>query len=272
MARRLSVSLLLPFAAATVTLPSLPCGTSSQSVTVNGVDRTFLVHTPSAACNASNPSTTASAVVLCLHGWLKDASWACRAMCVPYAEAHGFVAVCPQGGRDSNGHTGWNTHDGSGWGGDDTGFVRAAVGYTQARTAVRDVTYAIGFSMGGGMTYRLMCEASDVIAGFAIASQTGPWGGAEFGYGAASGASWAGGNCTPAVKRPFWAGIGTRDIFYTEAGVRRGWEGYSRAALGCSDEPTLVLERGNSSVTCLRLSNCTGVAPETPNFGTGYAP
>ena len=75
------------------------CGLSNHTLTVGTWSRTFLIHTPASACDATGNSNgaTAPAVVLCLHGWYDSAEWACNAMCAPYAESHGFIAVCPQG-------------------------------------------------------------------------------------------------------------------------------------------------------------------------------
>ena len=243
---------------------SMPCGTSAHRILVGNTTRDFLAHTPAAACN-SNISRAASAVLVCLHGWRQDSSWACSAMCTPYAEAHGFVALCPQGLTDQYANTGWNTHDGSGWSAhDDMSFVRAMISYAHTQAVVPNVTYVTGFSMGGGLSYRMMCEASDIISGFSVVAQPGPWGGAgadATAYGAAEGASWAR-NCTPAVKRPFWAGIGLQDGTFDAASARVGWENYSRAILGCSGSPAVVKQRG--SVACHRFSGCPGFASDSP--------
>ena len=100
---------------------ALQCGTTVHSInTTDGANRTFLLVAPSTACGAS--SNNQSAVVLCLHGLYQTSTWACEAMCAPYVESLGYVAVCPQGLADSHGDFGWNTHAGSGFdGADDVG-------------------------------------------------------------------------------------------------------------------------------------------------------
>ena len=211
-----------------VATASISCGTSTRSLVIGNVTREFEVYRPSSTCQSSGgsadafmpgigapPATTqspATAVVLCLHGWRQTGSWACMAMCAPHADAHGYIAVCPSGTVDGvNSLTGWNTDEASAWSSvDDVGFFRAAVADVHARAnVVQNTTYAIGFSMGGGMIYRLMCEASDLFSGFSVVAQYGPW--APNAGTAAHGASWVG-NCTPAAPRPFWASVGTSAI------------------------------------------------------------
>jgi poly(3-hydroxybutyrate) depolymerase len=241
-----------------VATASISCGTSTRSLVIGNVTREFEVYRPSSTCQSSGgsadafmpgigapPATTqspATAVVLCLHGWRQTGSWACMAMCAPHADAHGYIAVCPSGTVDGvNSLTGWNTDEASAWSSvDDVGFFRAAVADVHARAnVVQNTTYAIGFSMGGGMIYRLMCEASDLFSGFSVVAQYGPWA-PNAGIGSAHGASWVG-NCTPAAPRPFWASVGTSDRFFDATNARLGWEGMSRTAKGCSGEPELTL-------------------------------
>ena len=61
----------------------------------------------------------------------------------------------------------------------------------------RQRTFAIGFSFGGGMVYRLMCEASDIIFGFAVVAQPGPFSQQASIYGSGHGSSWSQ-SCHPA--------------------------------------------------------------------------
>jgi len=197
-----------------------------------------------------------AALVLCFHGKWQASSWACEAICAPYAALRGFIAACPQGLRDTYGNTGWNTGENSGFDAhDDVGFIRATINHIHASNNVpQRRTTAVGFSMGGGITYRLMCEASDLISAFAVYAQPGPGGQdtrPELGTGWE--ASWVQ-SCTPAVGRPLWAGIGTNDGIFSDADGIRGWEYVARNVVGCTGSLTTV--RNVGGVTCVAFQSC----------------
>ena len=148
---------------------------------VNNYPRTYRVHTPQSVCNTGG----ATAMLMCLHGWQQDAAWACDAMCAPYAQSRGIVAVCPQGTPDTTAffthgrvEFGWNTEPGTGWSAvDDVAFLRRLIGHVNGHVRIpQNLTYTIGFSLGGGMAYRLMCNSSDLISGFGVVAQPGPYG------------------------------------------------------------------------------------------------
>jgi poly(3-hydroxybutyrate) depolymerase len=132
------------------------------------------------------------------------------------------------------------------------GFIKAAREWVLGEYAVpNDLTYAIGFSFGGDMTYRLMCEASDIISGFAVTGQGGPWS-------RNSGLDtnkypWAAG-CAQATPRPLWKGIGTNDVYYSAEQARTGWESFAKKVLGCCGEVTESAVA--DGVTCLRFEKC----------------
>lgn len=98
---------------------------------------------------------------------------------LPRLAHHGpFALVLPaalgeQGTEDFSIAAAWNA--GPGWGcpthaeSDDLGFLRALTQHLHATLPVDPLqTYACGFSNGGRMTYRLLFEASDLFAAFAI--------------------------------------------------------------------------------------------------------
>ncbi|MDQ6948515.1 MAG: hypothetical protein M3256_20220 [Actinomycetota bacterium] len=82
----------------------------------------------------------------------------------PEASSNGFVAVYPEGVGLS-----WNAgfccgHNG--YGADDVGFVNAVIDQLQSEYRIEAVqVYAVGFSSGAFMAYRLACEDSSRIAG-----------------------------------------------------------------------------------------------------------
>lgn len=139
------------------------------------------------------------------------------------------------------------------------------------------LTYALGFSMGGGLVYRLLCEASDVISGFGVACQPGPYSDDYQIYlGTAKGSSWAA-QCRPTIARPLWVVSGTGDRFFTTANTSLGWEGMARQALGCQGAPLLEPAPNETTsllltvhwseshsrvrgVTCQRFDQCSGNA------------
>jgi polyhydroxybutyrate depolymerase len=143
----------------------------------DGLDRMALIHVP----KNWNTSTT-SALVMALHGGgggaiyqADDANYGL----ISKSEQAGFIAVFPNG--ISPARSGllatWNA------GGccarardenvDDVGFLRAVVADVKRRTAIDGQrVFAIGMSNGGMMSYRLACEAGDVIRGIMAVAGT----------------------------------------------------------------------------------------------------
>ncbi len=133
--------------------PALPVGTSTQSVTVGGVPRSYLVHRPA---GLRRPAP----LVVVLHGGYGtgaqaeiDYGWDAL------SDRDRFVVAYPNGvGRA------WNVGDGccglpARAGLDDVAFVRAlvrAIGHQVPIDPRR--RYATGISNGGAMAYRLACD------------------------------------------------------------------------------------------------------------------
>ncbi len=130
--------------------------------TTDGRARTFVVHLPSMTEAETYP------LLLLFHGGggtgarILDQVADMRGL----AEDRGFVLVAPDGVDRS-----WS--DGRGTdselaGVDDVRFVRELVAHLIAELPIDpDRVYATGASNGGGMTYRLGCEASELLAGLA---------------------------------------------------------------------------------------------------------
>ena len=123
------------------------------------LEREFLVHVPS----GYDPET-AVPVVITFHGFGDTAErHAARSEFIGLSDEEGFIVVVPQG-RGANAT--WrvsaaaNRRSRS-----DTQFVRDLIVYMQDLVNVdADRIYVTGFSMGGGLTQRLGCDLSDVVA------------------------------------------------------------------------------------------------------------
>jgi polyhydroxybutyrate depolymerase len=137
-------------------------GDSTRTITVGGIERTYLVHVP-----PSYAGTTAVPVVFDMHPkgvtastWLLATPWS------SIADREGFIVVRP----DGYGQT-WNVGrccDPAMSTVDDVAFVRAMVAALERDACVDSKRiYATGCSNGGGMAYRLACDAADIIAAIA---------------------------------------------------------------------------------------------------------
>ena len=123
-------------------------------------------------------------------------------------------------------------------------------------------TFALGFSFGGAMTFRLSCEASDAFDGFGVVGMAyhsegsaGP-----MGVLGGSGSRWLG-PCeadNSRTRRPFIQFSGTEDIFYNIDQMRSGWHRYSQRVLRCSGGDNEVFRSGG--VFCTRYSQCDRVS------------
>jgi polyhydroxybutyrate depolymerase len=144
-------------------------GDSARCVTVNGLDRGYLVHIP-AGWTSQEPVP----VVFVFHGWTVSAT----AMQLTWewdevADLANFLVVYPVGVQWS-----WNSSQ------SDPGYAASQSLNESAyvRQMLSDLStvasidpkriYAMGHSQGGMLAYRLACEMSDTFA--AIASVAGP--------------------------------------------------------------------------------------------------
>jgi poly(hydroxyalkanoate) depolymerase family esterase len=83
-------------------------------------------------------------------------------------DKYGFAVVYPLSYLNDNGNRWWTAGHLNDGPGDDTGFLTALAQDLQTQYGFSpDYTFVCGFSNGGGMSYRLACEASDVFAGAA---------------------------------------------------------------------------------------------------------
>jgi len=138
-------------------------GERTQSLMVGGQNRTYLLHVP--------PGYTGTApvpVVFDFHGLggsgmqpRSSSGWAA------VADREGFIMVYPNGSSNA-----WNVGrccpPAADQGIDDVAFVRAILARLESEACVdAKRVYASGCSNGGGMSYKLACEAADVLAGVA---------------------------------------------------------------------------------------------------------
>lgn len=151
-------------------------------MTWQGIPRTWIVHLPEA-----NTGRRALPVVFMFHGFGGTASWSLQATgWAEKADQEDFIAVFPEGSLPHadkpydpiTNCPSWN--DGSGrfsscWDNiDDVGFTLHILDDLQARYNVdRNRIYAVGFSNGASLAYRLGVEAPDRFAALGIVSASG---------------------------------------------------------------------------------------------------
>jgi polyhydroxybutyrate depolymerase len=138
-------------------------GESTKSIMVGTLMRSFLLHIPT-----GYTGKTAVPVVFDFHGLGGSGSsqkglsgWA------TLGDSKGFITVFPNGVGNS-----WNIgrccSTAQTQNVDDVGFVRAIIKQLQTDACIDSKrVYASGCSNGGGMSYKLACDAADVIAAVA---------------------------------------------------------------------------------------------------------
>src|SRR5581483_4975363 len=146
--------------------PHHDAGDSTGTITSAGLKRTFLVHLAPSYGKRPQP------LVINYHGY----SWTAQIMehnsqMDTEADRAGFVLVYPQG-VDSP--PSWNAGVGS-FGptgdADDIQFTRDLLSYLEQTYCVdTHRVYIAGFSLGGGMAYRIACTLTDRIAAIATVS------------------------------------------------------------------------------------------------------
>lgn len=225
----------------------LPAGAYDRRVTVDGRERSYLLHIPE-GLNFKEPAP----LILAFHGGFGTpknfAEWSGLSA---RAGSAGFVVVYPEGYRRS-----WNAGDCCGPAQrenvNDIAFVRSilddlttVVNYDQRRV------YATGFSNGAKLTFRLACELPGRLAAIGTA-------------GAAI--SIPDSQCRPARLPPLLHFHGSADKFAPYEGgqstrEQAGWQRSVRETIriwrdrdGCADEPQPVYQKG--SANCVEYSKC----------------
>jgi len=145
--------------------PALKAGNTTRTVQVGGKTRSYVLHIP-AKYDGAKPA----ALVVDFHGLGGTASGEVTGSPYPaQTDPDGAVMAFPAGLSGSLG-TSWNLGtccvDA-----DDVGFTRALVADTEKVACIDPKhVYAVGFSLGGGMTQYLGCEAADLFAAVAPAA------------------------------------------------------------------------------------------------------
>lgn len=149
-------------------------GTYRFQFTHNGLTRQYLVHVPVNAIGHSAP------MLLALHGGGGDMDYQAEHYgLIEKSDEAGFIAVFPNGSSRfrSGVFATWNAGACCGQAVerkvDDVGFLKAVVARVSSQIAVdRNRIYATGMSNGAMMSYRLACEASDLIRAIAPVAGT----------------------------------------------------------------------------------------------------
>lgn len=134
-----------------------------RTVTVEGIERTYLLHVP------TDYDRAALALVLTFHGWNSNAmAMQDRSRMNDTADREGFAVVYPQGIGDSFNAGGDCCGDALDMNIDEGAFVRAILDDVAAVLCLdRRRVYSTGMSNGGFLSYRFACEMTDVIAAVA---------------------------------------------------------------------------------------------------------
>lgn len=144
-------------------------GSGERTVSVSGVERSYVVHLPS---GTGRPAP----VVFVFHGGGgRPEGIEQNTGMDQVADQNGFIAVYPAGDLRASGRGGsWNVGGSiSPSSSNDVAFVRAIVADLERNVPVdRARIYATGLSMGGVFAYRLACEMSDTFAAIAPVAAT----------------------------------------------------------------------------------------------------
>lgn len=144
-------------------------------ITVHGDERHYISYVPS-----GYDKNTPIPLVLVLHPGLSNGERFLRVTGMDKtAEKNNFIAVFPDGSArfQGRGRYTWNAGSCCGYAAkknvDDVGFLRKLVAELKTKYNIDpNRIYATGFSNGGGMAYRLACEASDMVKAIAVVSSS----------------------------------------------------------------------------------------------------
>jgi len=162
------LQIVLRDAVAVATCPDakLSAGDFNKTVSVKGVPRSYILHVPS-----GYKGTSAVPLVVDFHPIGGSAT--AEEGASPYkavADADGAVTVYPNGIQSANMGQAWNVGPCCTTA-DDTDFARTLVEETKKLACINPKrVYAVGFSMGGGMTHYSACHLADVFAATAPAA------------------------------------------------------------------------------------------------------
>ena len=217
-----------------------------------------------------------------------------------HAQDENLVVVCPEGMENYNTVPGWNTgndtqhgvipgcdpektqcppnsdggyedcfqtcDDSQHHGYDDVAFIQQILSSFSAAIP----KYVLGYSMGGGLAYRILCENWNLIDGFIVWSQPGPYANAYANYkGTGYRSEWAN-TCEnyDNITAKLWVGVhkddqtfskGTNRLDLTRDLAETGWNGMSQR-MGCDTPAPPVVDdtlRTCSEITCSSATSKT---------------
>ncbi|XYI03827.1 alpha/beta hydrolase family esterase [Sorangium sp. So ce1128] len=152
--------------AVTCPSPALRAGDTNQTVTVGSGSRSYVLHVPP-AYDGSKPVP----LVVDFHGL--GGSGPSERSGSPYpaqTDREGVIMAFPSGLSGPSGGA-WNVGPCCVADTDDVAFAKALVAQIQETACIDPKRiYAVGFSMGGGMSHYLACHAADVFAAVAPAA------------------------------------------------------------------------------------------------------
>jgi polyhydroxybutyrate depolymerase len=150
--------------------PALAAGDSTRTINVGGTNHTYILHVP-------NTYTGNEPVPLLFdfHGLGGNGqNQRNGSSFVAATESEAVIMAFPTGTNDGSGGVpgnGWNVGETCCALGDDVALTRAMVAEIQSLACIDSKRiYATGFSNGGGLSYKLACDAADIIAAVAPAS------------------------------------------------------------------------------------------------------
>ncbi|WP_437917072.1 PHB depolymerase family esterase [Sorangium sp. So ce302] len=146
--------------------PALRAGDTNKTITIGSSNRSYVLHVP-AAYDGSKPVP----LVVDLHPL--GGSGPSERSGSPYpaqTDPEGVIMAFPSGLAGPSGGA-WNVGPCCVKNTDDVAFVKAMVAEIQETACIDPKRiYAVGFSMGGGMSHYLACHAADVFAAVAPAA------------------------------------------------------------------------------------------------------
>ena len=241
------------------TCPStvLKSGDSTQTVTVGSSSRTYILHVPSAY-----KGTTAVPLIVDFHpiggsDTGEESSSPFKAVTDP----EGVITAYPQGDASPNMGAAWDVGPCCVANVDDVAFAKALVAQVETKACIDTKrVYAVGFSMGGGMSHYIACKAADVFAAIAPAA---------FDLLAGSAPAGNADDCKPSRPIPVLSFRGTADstaiygggyssvvtgMPITFLGAKACWQKWASID-GCTDTPAYPTVNG-STWECAYYKQC----------------
>ena len=211
-------------------------GDYTREIEFAGQTRQFRIHIP-----PGYAPDTPTPVILNFHGFGSQSSEQIFFSAMnETSDEKGFIVVYPDGLPNSNGSQAWNggtccADDNR----DDVGFTRAMVDQLDTLICMdRERLFSTGMSNGGYMSYRLACDAPDLVK--AVAPVAGALGIPEA-------------SCTPAQTVPLIHIHGTVDSAVPYSAAVSSVEAWASKA-GCVGDPVEVYQQGIA--TCVQWQDC----------------